>query len=249
MSQQKIFFHNPFKLLFSFLLIWAVLFEFVLVANGILPKPSSAFYAVKDIINIYHFLPNLFFSVGAITFGLLFSVVLVFIFKKLLLNKTLFSDIIFAVNKLKHFIPVIILSSFLILWFTDSIYTEYIFIFLIGFVYLSSEIIIKIDKKDQVYLLAAKSLKLPGRIRNEIKFKQLLPMLDDSFLNLHFILWGVMLTFEFVQNQWGFGTIIFNSLKFRDMPTLFVVSLVIYILISAGYYIIKFLFNRFVYWE
>jgi len=250
MLKKNIFYQKPFRLLFSFLLVWFVLFEFVLVANGILPKPSSVYNSIKDIWGIYSFLPNILYSFGAITFGLVFSVLLIYFFRKVLLNKNIFTELIFAVNKLKHFIPVVILSAFIIFWFNNSVYIEYIFILIIGFIYLSGEMMLYSDRTKSEYILAAKSLKIiDKKINGEIKFKQLLPMLEESFLKLHFILWSVLITFEFIQHQWGFGKIIFDSLKYRDMPTLFVVALIIYLLISSGYFIIKFLFNRYVHWE
>ena len=156
MQEKNIFYQKPFRLFFAFLLIWFVLFEFVLVENSILPKPSAVYNSVKDIWNIYHFLPNILFSFGAITFGLVFSVLLTFMSGKILLSKNLFTELIFAVNKLKHFVPIVILSAFIIFWFTDSIYTEYIFILIIGFIYLSGEIILNSDKMKSEYILAAK---------------------------------------------------------------------------------------------
>ncbi len=250
MTKQNIFFQKPFKLFFSFLLIWFVLFEFVLTANGILPKPSSVFGALNDIWNIYNFLPNILFSFGAITFALVLSIFIVYVFRKFILINNLFTELITAVNNLKYFVPVVILSSFIIFWFPDSMYTEYIFLLIVGTVYFAGSVILLNTTVGKEYILAAKSLKIrDDKIKGEILFKQLLPNLEVSYLKLHFVLWTVMLTYEFIQNQWGFGTIIFNSIRFKDMPALFVVTLTVFILISLGYYIIKFIFNRVVHWE
>jgi len=250
MSNKNTFFRKPFTLILFFLLIWVVLFQFVFVQNNFLPKPLIVYNSFSDLVNIYQLPSNFFFSVGAIAFSLLISVILLYFLRYYLLTRNFISEILLSIYKLKYFIPVILIGIFFIFWFPHSIYAEYIFLTISSFIYLSGLMIKAKEGLENEYVIAAKSLGINNRkIYAEIEFKQLLPLLKDSFTTLHLNLWGLLIAYEYIQHTWGLGTIINNSIQYRDLSTLFSISLLICLTIISGNYILKFIFNRFIHWE
>ncbi|MCH7827836.1 MAG: ABC transporter permease subunit [Bacteroidetes bacterium] len=250
MSNKNIYFKKPFTLILSFLLIWIILFQFVLEQNSFLPKPLIVYNSLSDLLNIYQLPSNFFFSLGAIVFSIIISVLLLYFFKYYLLTQNIISEFILSIYKLKYFIPGILIGIFLIFWFPHSIYIEYIFLTISSFIYLSGLVINEKDKLGNEYVISLKSLGVKdNKNYAAIKFKQLLPLLENSLIIFHLKLWAILITFEYIQNAWGLGTIINNSIQYRDLSTLFSVSLLICLTIISGNYILKFLFNRFVYWE
>lgn len=250
MSNKNIFFQKPFKLILSFLLIWIVLFQFVFVQNNFLPEPLIVYNSFSDLVNIYQLPSNFFFSVGAIAFSLLMPVILLYFLRYYLLTQNFISEILLSIYKLKFFIPAILVGIFLIFWFPRSIYTEYIFLTVLSFIYLSKLVIKAKESLGNEYVVAATSLGINGKkIHAVIRFKQFLPLLEDSFIILHLKLWGLLIAYEYIQHTWGLGTIINNSIQYRDLSTLFSVFILICITIITGNYLLKFIFNRFVHWE
>lgn len=250
MPNKNIYFKKPFTLILSFLLIWIILFQFVLEQNSFLPKPLIVYNSLSDLFNIYQLPSNFFFSLGAIVFSIIISVLLLYFLRYYLITQNIISEFILSIYKLKYFIPGILIGIFLIFWFPHSIYIEYIFLTISSFIYLSGLVINEKDKLGNEYVVSLKSLGVKdNKNYATIKFKQLLPLLENSLINLHLKLWAILITFEYIQNAWGLGTIINNSVQYRDLSTLFSVSLLICLTIISGNYILKFLFNRFVYWE
>lgn len=250
MPNKNIYFQKPFTLILLFLLIWIILFQFVLKQNSFLPKPLIVYNSLSDLFNIYQLPSNFFFSVGAIVFSILISVILIYFLRYYLLTQNFISDLLLSIYKLKFFIPIILIGIFLIFWFPLTIYTEYIFLTISSFIYLSGLVIKEKESLGNEYVFAVKSLAIKDKKNYAaIKFKQLLPLLGNSLYILHLKLWGILIAYEYIQHTWGLGTIINNSIQYRDLSTLFSVSLLICLTIISGNYILKFIFNRFVHWE
>lgn len=250
MSSDKIFLKNPFKILLAFLIIWIVLFQFVFVWNNILPKPIILWESINDILQENQLVNNFLFSIGAITFGIVVSAILTYLFRVYLLTQSVFTDLISALYKLKFLLPTVIFIIFLIFWIPNSLYTEYILLAFISFIYISKEIINKKSTIQNDFEDSAKSLGLTSKkILAELKFKQLLPSLENSFLLLHIKLWGVLIVFEYVQNTFGLGSVLHSSMMLKDLYVLFFTSVLISLTIIILHFLIQVFFNQFVHWE
>jgi len=250
MSSDKIFLKNPFKILISFLIIWIVLFQFVFVWSNILPKPIILWESINDILQENQLVNNFLISVGSITFGIIVSLILTYFLRYFLLTKNLFVDLISAFYKLKFLLPTLIFIIFLVFWIPNSFYTEYILLAFFSFLYISKDIINKRNTILNDLENSARSLGLTSKkILANVKFKQIIPSLENSFLLLHIKLWGLLLVFEYVQNTFGLGSVLHSSMILKDLYVLFFTSVLISLTIIIFHFLIKVLFNQFVHWE
>lgn len=250
MSLNKIIYKKPFKIIVSFLIIWIILFQFIFSGNNILPRPIILLESFNDIISDYQLIPNLLYSIGAITFGIIASIFSVYFLRYYLLTQNLFSDLLQAISKPGSFVPIFIFSIFLIFWLPQSIYIEYLFLAFISLGYISLQLIDINKTLSNAYFNSAKSLGISKKkIATEIKFKQIIPSMEKTILVLNINIWGILLVYEFIQNTNGLGSVLHNSLILKDIYSIFFTSLIICIFIIIIQHIIQIVFNRFVHWE
>lgn len=238
----------PYFLL-TYLILWVVLFEFILPVNNIFPKPSIVFETFPDLWDEYNLPLNFISTISAVYVSLILAYFFVWFLSSFLIKKDAFLyNFILSLEWFGEYIPGIILGIFLIYWFPDSIFIEYIFAFLVSF--FSISIFINKEYKESHYTDSAKSFGLSEKIITEkVAFKLLQPKIFNHLLELHFYLWTLILIFEYIKNQFGIGVIYRKALEFDDLSALFSNSIITGITIYAGYSLIKFFKNKFFSWS
>ncbi|HVO73770.1 MAG TPA: hypothetical protein VMT35_07080, partial [Ignavibacteriaceae bacterium] len=116
--------------LLSYLLLWIILFEFVLPANQVLPRPSVVILSLGDLWHIYHFGLNYLSTVSIIIFSVVSAYFLVWLFRvPLTLKKNILYGFITSVEWFSIYIPGVIIGLLLIFWFPDFEFVDLIFAF------------------------------------------------------------------------------------------------------------------------
>ncbi|MHB1685830.1 MAG: ABC transporter permease [Ignavibacteriaceae bacterium] len=230
--------------------LWLILFEFILPGNGFLPKPSIVFLSFNSLINDYHLWRNFGVTVSEIYLALIVSYPIVWLLCKYIIGYDWFFSAIDAFYKLFKFLPVIILGMFLILWFPNSNLTGFIFALLIFTISMATKVKEESFKVKPEYIDAAVSL---GADKNELSKKIIWKAVQPSLLNyifeLHYFVWLLLIVFEFIKGGYGLGAIYRLALQYKDLSALFSVSVITGVTVFAGFYILKYLKNKFIHWS
>jgi NitT/TauT family transport system permease protein len=232
----KIFQPNKNKVIFSFLsgiiFIYIVLFEFVLPANKILPKPSILIESVPSLFQDYNFLSSFLFTFTAIYSVMLMSYFFIKQWNNLLIS---LAEIFPGLKELfvlgNYFIPLFLIFLFE-LWFGNSIWGEYFFIFILTMGTLKSTIINEIDSIKAEYILSARSLGLAEKeIVKKVVWKYVQPRVYDSIIKNHVVVWSLVIIYEFVCRTDGIGSILSLALKYNDLSLVIVLIAIIIVAI------------------
>lgn len=239
---------SKYSLLFFwiiFILVYVIVFEYIFPSNKILPRPSLLLDSVKPLQEDYNILSNFLFSFSGIY---LILIVGYFLFRLSAIYLTgfliSFSNTIKFLSSFKYF-PLLGAIAIFILWFPYSFLSEYIFYLIITFTFLltalqKERINVKHEYIDSIISIAGNK----SNVINEITFKNCEPEVFHSLRVLHILLWSAMLIFEFVKAQSGLGFLIRNALLYRDLSVLFLLTVLIFIIISLGDFIIKFIYKK-----
>jgi|WetSurMetagenome_2_1015567.scaffolds.fasta_scaffold29130_2 ABC-type nitrate/sulfonate/bicarbonate transport system permease component len=234
----------------GFAAIYVVLFEFVFSGNKIFPRPTILLETVFSLEKDYRLLNNFFYSFSGVYLSILISY---FLF--LLLNKHLifllnhFAPFFNFVGSLKYF-PLIGIIAVFIYWFPDNVIAEFLSSILFSFVFLVISLNKEKDKVKQEYLDSAISLVGKNRkIISEITFKSSQPEIIKSIEKLNILLWSFILLYEYIKSYDGVGSIFRNAVSYTDFSALIVLSVILFIIISVGNSLIRFIQNKFYRWE
>ena len=241
---------NSRIILSGLFLIWLILFEFVLPDNGFLPKPSIVFLSFSSLISDYHLFRNFGITVSEIYLALIISYFIDWALCKYIAGYDWFFGILEAFYKLFKFLPVIILGMFLILWFPNSNLIGFIFALFIFMIPMAVKIKEESYKVKPEYIEAATSLGArKNEITNNIVWKAVQPALFNYIFELHYLAWLLLIVFEFMRDEYGLGSIFRNALSYKDLSALFSVSVITGVTILVGFYILKYLKNKFIHWS
>lgn len=145
-----------FSFLSGLLFVYIILFEFILPANGFLPKPSILIDSLPSLIKDYNF-----FQASLITFSAIYSIMLISYAGIKIGNSILIkvNELLPDLRKLliigKYFIPLYLIFLFN-LWFGSSIWAEYMFILIIVIGSLKSKMISEFNQINEDTLLLLK---------------------------------------------------------------------------------------------
>ncbi len=241
---------NPGFSLIWILFIWIVLFEFILPSNNFLPKPSIVLLSFSALEGVYHLWINLSISISELYFSLIIS----YLITKILCENFSWFHFVFniagSIHKLFNYVPVIIFGIFLVLWFPNSNYTGFVFVFLISLISMlikTKDGSLKIKKE---YFDASISIGADQKmISKNVIWKSVQPILLDYMTEIHIYLWISLILFEFINGSFGLGAIFKIALKYKDLSALFSISIITGLLIFLGFNIIKFIRNKFIHWS
>ncbi|MHB8578730.1 MAG: ABC transporter permease [Ignavibacteriaceae bacterium] len=237
-------------LLTGLFLIWLILFEFALPSNGFLPKPSIVFLSFSSLIKDYHLWRNFGVTVSEIYFALIISYFVNWLLCKYIIGSDWFFSSLDAFYKLFKFLPAVILGMLLILWFPSSNLTGFIFALVIFIIPMAVKVKEESYKIKPEYIDAAISL---GAGKNDLStniiWKAVQPSLLNYIFELHYLAWLLLIIFEFMKDGYGLGTIYLEALRYKDLSALFSISLITGITIFVGFYILKYLKNKFIHWS
>lgn len=245
-SQKKLY-----KLLLLYLVLWIVLFEFILPANKILPKPTIVLLSFSALWNDYKLGINLLATISSIYIALIAAYFMAKYTAPIIFKKNhLFAEFIFSLHWFSIYIPWLIFGLFLIYWFPLSSITEIIFLFIISIF----SFIVKLKEESlsikREYIDSAISLGAgENTISREIIWKEVQPNILKHAIQLHFNLWSLAIIFEFIRNGYGLGKIFRLALDYKDLSAIFSISIIIGVIVFLGRSAINYYRNKFCRWS
>ncbi len=241
---------NPGFSLIWILFIWIVLFEFILPSNNFLPKPSIVLLSLSALEGVYHLWVNLSISISELYVSLIISYLITKILCENFSGFHFVFNIAGSIHKLFNYLPVIIFGILLVLWFPNSNYTGFVFIFLISLTAMMVKTNVASLKINKEYFEASISLGAGQKmISKNVIWKFVQPILLDFMSEIHIYLWISLLMFEFINGSFGLGAIFKTALQFKDLSALFSISIITGLLIFIGFKIIKYIRNKFIHWS
>lgn len=240
---------TPYLVLLYFLL-WILLFELILPVNNIFPKPRIVFQSLFDLLKTYQLSWNYLSTISAIYFPLIVAYYLSRFLFPIILQKSVFSDIVLSLEWSSRYIPGIILAMILIYWFPQSEFTKFIFAFLISFtsfIFRSKNLVENLGSE---YSLALQSFGIEtNSIWRKVIWKAIQPDLMAHIIRQNIYLWASVILFEYVNLGFGLGTLLRKILQFKDLSALVMTFIIIGISIFISTQLFKFIKNKFYFWK
>ncbi len=240
---------NSIVLFITLLFIYIILFEFILPVNKIIPKPTLLFESFIHIWRDY----NLVFAFTTTTTIVYLALVSCWVQIYIGVARYLkyFNQIENSFSSLRFFryftiFFFIVLFNF---WFPNSLFGEFLFTFIIAVFCTARKLFEESKKVNEEYILVARNLGLSSYdIYEDVYWKASLPALSKYFKRVHYYLWGVVLTYEFIGNSYGIGSIYRTAIAYNDFTALFVLAIMISLLIWFGDYLIGLINRRTIHW-
>jgi len=234
----------------AYFVLWIILFEFILPVNKILPKPSIVFDSAGALWSDYNFLFNLLSTVGSVYISLLAAYFLVRFFLPAIKSTNSLFHFTLSLEWFSHYVPGLVLGLFLIYWFPDSEFIEFIFAFCTAFL----SLVIKINKELKTlpdeYISSIRSLGADELfVTKNIVWKLIQPELFKHLFKLHLYLWLILIAFEFIKGGLGIGVIFKDALLYRDLSAIFLNALLTGVIIYLGTLLIKLAQKKFFNWR
>lgn len=230
---------------------WIVLFEFILAENNILPRPDIVLLSIPALFKDYDFLSHFLTTISAVYLPGMLAYLIIFICREFILRESgILNKIINYFSGLSIIVPALLIAILMIYWFPHSFYTEYLFSFLVTLLWMAAEFHSSERLKIESYVLAFSSMGAEKAFLDKnILWNELKPRLFKKLYPHHLHLWALILTFEYIQDYYGLGTILRKTLYFHDFSALIITIFVIPVIILAGFSCLKLLENKFVFWE
>ncbi|MDO8549017.1 MAG: hypothetical protein Q7S39_02550 [Ignavibacteria bacterium] len=237
--------------LFTYLVLWILLFEFVLPVNQVLPKPSIVIESFGSLWTDYDLLINFLSTISVIYISLTLAFFSVKILSPYLIEKNNFISLfINSLEWFSEFLPGIIIGLLLIFWFPESEFVEFIFAFTTAFTSIMIKFQNESENVDKEYILSAQSLGLgENKLTKLIIWKNVQPELSEHIFNLHFYLWSMLIIFEFIKGGLGLGVIFRQALDYKDLSAIFSVFLITGLTVYLGTLVLKYIRNKFIFWS
>lgn len=235
--------------LLLYFLLWIILFEFLLPVNKILPRPSIVLISFADLWGNYNLPVHMLSTIAVIYFSIALSYFFLKYILRFLSAGSVLNSFIISFEWFSKYVPGIILGLFLIFWFPNSEYIEFVFAFLASFFSLLIKANNYVTKINEEYIDAAKSLKSGKQEIEKIKWKSIQPEIFSHLFELHYYIWLIILAFEFFKGGFGLGSLLRSALSYNDLSALFSVTLIIGFIVFIGTEILKYLNEKFAFWK
>ncbi len=251
MKIQKSHFTKIYYFLFTYLVLWILLFEFLLPVNQILPKPSIVIESFQDLWTDYNLPANYLSTISVIYISITLAFFSVKILSPYLIEKNNFISLfINSLEWFSEFLPGIIIGLLLVFWFPESEFIEFVFAFATAFTSIMIKFQNESENVNEEYVLSAQSLGLSeNKLSRLIIWKNVQPRLTEHLFNLHFYLWSMLIIFEFIKGGLGLGVIFKQALDYKDLSAIFSVFLITGLTIFLGTLVLRYIRNKFVFWS
>lgn len=238
------------KLIFALLFVYICLFEFILEANRILPKPTLLLESFVSIWKDYDLLFALIITISVIYLSMIAGYFFIYAVKNLLCRIYYSYPLMLSGSKVFKYFPAFFYAVLFEYWFRGSYAAEFFFAFLaIVSLYLSSFYSV-IKEVAPEYTLFARSLKLPeSEIFSKVVWNAQRPGLLKSVKRFNFYLWVLVLLFEFIANVEGLGKVYHQMLIYRDLSGLISVALIMAVTLYVTNKLIEFIIEKSVTWK
>ncbi|MEE9431085.1 MAG: ABC transporter permease subunit [Melioribacteraceae bacterium] len=229
--------------------VYIILFEFILPANGILPKPSILIESVTSLFKHYNFLYAFGFTLSIIFFALLVGYFLIRIFRNTMLYFTrTFPTLISLLDTTKYFLMILLVFIFHF-WFGNNIYGELFLAIIVVLGNLKIEYFKSANEVKQEYLDAAQSLNISESKKTNVIWKSVQPKLFSSLEFSHYSLWTLLIIYEYINGTNGIGSVFRLAIKYND----FSVVVLLILIISTSLWLSTLLLNsiraKFFFWN
>lgn len=240
---------NQLSLLFTFLFVYILLFEFILPVNKVLPKPSLLIESFSSIWFDYSLLTSIALTTTCVYFSLAAAYGLIFyLFRYLFYYIVTFKDIYNSISFYKY-VPSLFVVIIFIYWFNDSFVAEFIFGFVFAAAILKISLFEEINNIKEEYYIVAKSMGMGEKeICQKVIFKSLEPSLFNKLIQIHYSLWMIILIYEYIDGN-GLGGAYRKILLYGDFAGIFVLTIIITFLIWIGSLLLKFIQAKYYFWE
>ncbi|OGU71843.1 MAG: hypothetical protein A2V93_12150 [Ignavibacteria bacterium RBG_16_34_14] len=251
MNIRKSYLRKIYYFLFTYLVLWILLFEFLLPVNQVLPKPSIVIESFPDLWTDYDLPANYLSTISVIYISLILTFFSVKILSSYLVEKNNFISLfINSLEWFSEFLPGIIIGLLLIFWFPKSEFVEFIFAFATAFTSIMIKFQNESENVNEEYVLSAQSLGLSeNKMIRLVIWKNVQPKLMEHLFNMHFYLWSMLIVFEFIKGGLGLGVIFRQALDYKDLSAIFSVFLITGLSVYIGTLVLKYIRNKFVFWS
>lgn len=242
---------SPLIFVLFYFIIWIILFEFILPANNILPKPSIVIQSFGALLNDYSLPYNFLNTISSVYLPIIIAYLLIHLLSYFFVSgKNLLTDLAHSFNWFSKFLPGILIGFLLVYWFPGSIIIEFVFAFITSF--LSFIIFLQkiFNALPTEYINSARSLGvLEKRIRKEVIWKSLQPEIFGHIYELHLYIWSLIIAFEFIKGNYGLGNIFRQALLYKDLSAIFSMFIIVGVTVFVGKTIISYLNKKFAFWS
>jgi len=238
------------KFISALLFVYVCLFEFILDANKILPKPSLLLESFISAWKDYDLLFSLIVTVSVIYISIIAAYGIVYLLKNILARVYYsYHSILYASKVFKYF-PAFFYAVLFEFWFRGSYYAEFLFAILAVLALMISAYFEKIKEVREDQLLFTRSLKLSDKtVFSKVVWNFTRPGLLINLKRINFYLWVLILLFEFIANVEGLGKVYNQMLAFRDFSGIFVIAIIIALIILITNKAIGFIYTKLIHWK
>lgn len=229
--------------------VYVLLFEFILLPNTILPKPSLLIEAFVSIWKDYNLLISFIETLSMIAAAHFFGIIILWLLRKpigklIISNNSLFQSFSFF----SHFnlLFVIVLAGF---WFQSSIIVLSVFVVAFQIVNIISALSNKKNLSFPEYEQTALNLTGIESDLTEVRWKSLLPEIFKEMISGNSKIILVILVYEYINLNVGLGHVVHQIWVYKDFTGLFCTAIIIFILSSISKMGLIYLKNKFAFWE
>lgn len=244
---------NGIKSLFLislYLIIYIILFEFILPVNFFLPRPSILIESIVSLQVHYHLLLNLLLTASLVYLAIIAGYYLLSWSAGFLIKLNIKNEPFIHSLRIFKFFSITGLAVILSLWITNAIYGELIFAIILSYLYLILTLKESIPAAKREFIDAAIPLgKKEHLIFREVIWKSLEPSLLKKLHELGFILWTLLVVFEYIKGAFGLGYIYKKSFEYQDLSGLVALSIVTGVGIFLGTLLSKYVQKKIIRWE
>ncbi|MCF8265468.1 MAG: hypothetical protein K9I99_13295 [Melioribacteraceae bacterium] len=241
---------NKLKLVSAVVFIYILLFEFILPDSEFFPRPTLILESLKALWSEYFLFTEFAYTSSALYIAFLIALVIMHFSSGFIIKTMLkFKESVEALSVFGYF-PSFFYAVLIAFWFELNWFIELAFL-LIAFVTLFwKDLFNSLSTIKTEYNDAALSIK-GDRDSDfyDVVYKSILPEFVKTLSKNHLYVWIVLLTFEFIHDVSGLGSLFNKILNFHDLGGVFGLTIVVSLLIFIGNMLIQFANKRMVDWE
>jgi len=241
---------HSFYFLAALLFVYILLFEFSLAPNKVFPKPSTLYESLFHIFDDYNLLSAFTFTVTAIYFGIFLAYLFIWFSNQLIIRILVEFDKSILILKVFSNLTVIFLFILFAFWFQDRFIGSLCISSMIATFLSIQKMNDEIKKVKKEFIIVAHNLKKPAsKIYKQVYWKSIQPEFFSNLIKIHYMLWSLVVIYEFISNSHGIGSIYHTNYVYNDLAGFITISVIVYIVIFLGKTIIQTLKRKFFFWE
>ena len=238
------------KFLFTLLFVYICLFEYILEANKVLPKPSLFFESFISIWKDYDLFFALIITTSVVYLAMIIGYGILFLLKNILSTVYYSYPTVISASKVFKYFPAFFYAVMFDYWFQGSYFAEFLFA-IIAFSFLMMSLYIQETKNvKEEYLVFASGLRISDKtIFSRIIWNSNQAALFSAMKRYNFYLWVLILLFEYIANIEGLGRVYNQMLAYKDLSGLISVAVIIAVIIYSTNKLIEYFSNKLIHWK